>query len=56
LEINEFIALLKKTPMRVRQHDAINMFHELAVRHVRHKHMAISFDIFILPQLSVRMN
>jgi hypothetical protein len=40
LEINEFISLLKRTPMRLRQHDAIVMFHELAVRPLSniHKH------------------
>ncbi|KAJ1481517.1 hypothetical protein T484DRAFT_1806904 [Baffinella frigidus] len=30
LEIHEFLALLKSTPMKIRQHDAMNMFSELA--------------------------
>eukprot|EP00960_Hanusia_phi_P071868 767653-Hanusia_phi.AAC.1 len=30
LEISEFIQLLRATPMRIRQHDAINLFNELA--------------------------
>jgi len=30
LELSEFIELVKSTPMKIRQHDAINMFHELA--------------------------
>merc|ERR1719352_182850 len=30
LDLQEFLAMLKHTPLKIRQHDAMNMFHELA--------------------------